>query len=156
MSKSFTSWLRDLSRATRPTHLTRRTQPAGTFRPRLEPLEARLAPAAYTVDALTDTGAGSGLAGDLRYCIKQANQNPGPDTISFDATVFGAQRTIDLRSGALVLEDTSGATTISGPAAGVIVSGGNATGIVQVNSGVTASLGCLTVADGNSAGTFGG
>ncbi len=50
----------------------------------LAALESRIAPAIYVVDALTDTGAGAGLAGDLRYCITQANANAGVDSI--DAT----------------------------------------------------------------------
>ena len=36
----------------------------------------------YTVDQTTDTGAGSGTSGDLRYAITQANANPG-STIQF-------------------------------------------------------------------------
>ncbi len=48
----------------------------------LAALESRIAPAAYVVDALTDTGTGAGLAGDLRYCIMQANANAGPDVIN--------------------------------------------------------------------------
>ena len=44
----------------------------------MEQFEDRLAPATYTVNALTDTGAGSGTTGDLRYCINQSN-NDGPE-----------------------------------------------------------------------------
>lgn len=39
--------------------------------------------AAYTVNVNTDTGAGAGLTGDLRYCITQANLIAGPHTIVF-------------------------------------------------------------------------
>ena len=38
--------------------------------------------AAYFVTSFGDTGAGSGGNGDLRYCIAQANANPGADQIS--------------------------------------------------------------------------
>ena len=48
----------------------------------------------YTVDATTDTGAGSGTSGDLRYAITQANSNPG-STIQ-----FGVSGTIVLGSAA--------------------------------------------------------
>jgi hypothetical protein len=59
----------------------------------LEGLEQRalLAATVYTVNATTDTGAGSGTTGDLLYCINQANanSNPGGSRIQFDPTVFG-------------------------------------------------------------------
>jgi len=34
------------------------------------------------VNSLGDSGAGTGLTGDLRYCITQANASPGDDTIA--------------------------------------------------------------------------
>jgi hypothetical protein len=43
------------------------------YRPRLETLETRALLSTYLVDRLTDTGAGSGLSGDLRYCIGHAS-----------------------------------------------------------------------------------
>ncbi|MDB5255530.1 MAG: hypothetical protein JWM14_225 [Chitinophagaceae bacterium] len=42
--------------------------------------------AAYNVNALTDTGAGAGLNGDLRYCINQANALAGAHTITFSTS----------------------------------------------------------------------
>ncbi len=45
--------------------------------------EDRLVPNAYTVINTGDTGTGSDTFGDLRYCITQANANPGADTIGF-------------------------------------------------------------------------
>src|SRR6266852_5738288 len=42
------------------------------FRPRLEILEDRTLMSVCTVDRLTDAGQGSGLTGDLRYCMEQA------------------------------------------------------------------------------------
>ncbi|MBX7102441.1 MAG: hypothetical protein K1X57_00065 [Gemmataceae bacterium] len=53
-------------------------------------LEDRSVPAAFVVNASTDTNTADPmdpLKGDLRYCIDQANLNPGPDTITFDASV---------------------------------------------------------------------
>ena len=58
----------------------------GRFRPRLEALEERALLSVYTVDRLTDLGEGTGLAGDLRYAITQANAMPGDDTITFGVT----------------------------------------------------------------------
>src|SRR5262245_28487786 len=77
----------------------------------LQPLEGRVVPTAYTVNATTDTGTGTGTTGDLRYCINQANASPGADTIAFDATVFGTAKTITLASGQLNITD---AVTITG------------------------------------------
>jgi parallel beta-helix repeat protein len=42
--------------------------------------------AAYNVNALTDTGAGAGLNGDLRYCINQANAIAAAHTITFSVS----------------------------------------------------------------------
>jgi predicted outer membrane repeat protein len=139
-----TSWLHELFRPSRPVTHRRR------WRPHLEVLEDRLTPSTFTVNALTDTVAGSGASGDLRYCINQANNNPGDDTITFN---LPASSTITLNSanGPLVLSDTSGATTITGPGADQLtISGGGATQIFSVDFGVTASLSGLTIADGNA------
>ena len=43
----------------------------------VEPLEERALLSTFTVNDLGDTGAGSGLTGDLRYCITQANEDLG-------------------------------------------------------------------------------
>src|SRR3990172_6273091 len=44
---------------------------------------APLHAAAYTVDSLADTNTGSGTSGTLRFCINQANNATGPNTITF-------------------------------------------------------------------------
>jgi hypothetical protein len=61
----------------RPAHRVR------AYRPRFEILEARHLVWTYVVDRLTDTGVGSGLAGNLRYCITQA---AGSGAIAFGVT----------------------------------------------------------------------
>lgn len=62
------------------------------WRPRVEALEARITPAIYTVDRVTDSGVGVGNRGDLRYCITQANQTVNiPDEIRFDIAGDGVQ-----------------------------------------------------------------
>src|SRR5262245_41805140 len=86
----------------------RRSRPAARhcYRPRLEPLEDRDLPSAFTVDRLTDSGAGSGLAGDLRYCLTQAADG---DSIQFSVT-----GTINLTQ---ALPDLTHSISIEGPGA---------------------------------------
>jgi hypothetical protein len=67
--------------------LARSTRPVSRVRPRLETLEDRLVLSTYTVNSLGDTGAGSGLAGDLRYCLTHATS--GSDTITFAQGLTG-------------------------------------------------------------------
>jgi parallel beta-helix repeat protein len=78
----------------------------------LQPLEGRIAPATYTVSNTNDAGSGS-----LRQAILDANANPGADTIVFDSSFTGTQRTISLTSGQLSVTD---ALTISGTGAGLL------------------------------------
>src|SRR6516225_9619873 len=84
------------------------------FRPRLELLERRLVPVTYTVTGTGDTGTGSGLTGDLRYCVGQADANAG-STIQFDAAAFATPQTITL--GGTELPVITANMTITGPAA---------------------------------------
>ncbi len=120
----------------------------------LEGLEDRvlLAATIYTVDAITDTGAGSGTTGDLLYCIDQANANPNlvGSVIEFDPTVFGTPQTITLSS-TLTLSETAGPEVISGPGANLLtVSGNNSVGVFATSVGsVTATLTGLTISYGS-------
>ena len=118
-------------------------------RPVLEVLEGRALLATFTVNSLGDAGSGSGDAGDLRYCINQANANDQANTIVFDSTVFSTPQTITLSGGQLELSDTGGTQTITGPAAGVTISGGGKSRVFQIDSGVTASLSGLTISGGS-------
>ena len=120
----------------------------------LEGLEERvlLSPTLYSVNAITDTGAGSGTAGDLRYVINQANANPNTDgsLIQFGQTVFNSPQTITLSS-PLILSETNGPEVINGPRADLVtVSGNKAVEVFQVKGGVTASLSGLTVSGGSA------
>src|SRR5262245_62490994 len=90
------SWIRNLFALT---PRTVRKEPA-RFRPRLEPLEDRLAPATFTVRNTNDSGADS-----LRQAIIDANAASGADTIAFDGTVFNTPQTITLTSGELDISD---------------------------------------------------
>ena len=116
-------------------------------KPLLELLEGRALLATFTVNSFGDAGLGSGGAGDLRYCINQANANDQANTIVFDSTLFSAPQTMDLSDGPLELTDTSGTQTITGPSAELTISGG-AGNIFQVDPGVTASISGLTIAGG--------
>ncbi len=117
-----------------------------------ERLEDRrlLSASIYTVNSVSDTGAGSGAVGDLRYVIEQANSDPNPDgsLIQFDATVFASPRTIVLSS-PLELSETAGPEVIDGPGTGgVTISGNGDVEILSVDSGVTATVSGLTLANG--------
>ena len=79
-----------------------------------------------------------------------------PTTITFDPTAFATPQTITLTGGQLELSDTSGTETITGPAAGVTVSGGGASRVFQVDAGVTASISGLTITGGTTTGNGGG
>ncbi|MGA9772499.1 MAG: C25 family cysteine peptidase [Blastocatellia bacterium] len=111
---------------------------------RLERVQA----AAFTVNSLGDTGAGSGLTGDLRYCITQAISTGGSHTIT-----FGVTGTINLLS---ALPNLSGsALSINGPGASLLTirrdSSVNTLRIFLVNSG-TVTISGVTLADGNAVG----
>src|SRR5271166_997237 len=147
------SWIRNLF--TRPVPPTIRKAPH-RFRPALEVLEDRWVPSTFTVNSTADLGTGSGLAGDLRYCINQANSAGGAETIVFDKTVFKTPQTINLSGGQLGLSDTTGTETITGPTAGVTVNGGGLGRVFQVDGLVTASIAGLTITGGNSGFTNGG
>src|SRR6516165_6006014 len=125
------SWIRNLfdRSATRPIRKAPTRAPLG-----VELLEDRAVPSTFTVNGTGDSGTGSGLVGDLRYCITQANANAGPDTIVFDPTVFMTPQTITPK-GPFTSPNTA-ATTITGPAAGVTIYRGG----IAINSGASAAL----------------
>jgi hypothetical protein len=109
----------------------------------VEALEDRTLPSTFVVDRLTDTGAGEGLAGDLRYCIGQANANPGDDTITFSVT-----GTINLTG---ALPDLSSNIDLQGPGAGSLTVRRD-TGyyrIFTVASGAAVALSGLTITNGS-------
>ena len=119
-------------------------------------LEGRQLLSTFTVNSTGDSGSGSGLAGDLRYCITQANSDGGDETIVFDKTVFKTPQTINLTGGQLELSDTTGTETIVGPNAGVTVDAGGNSRVFQVDGGVTASISGMTITGGRTSGSGGG
>ena len=101
-------------------------------------------PTTWTVNSLGDTGTGLGTSGDLRYCITQADQTPGNNTINFSVT-----GTIMLNSALPDLSNTTGLMDVEGPgAANLTVSGNNEVRVFEVDSGVTAQLVGLRITGG--------
>ena len=96
-----------------------------------------------------------GSSGSLRWAVGQANLNAGADTITFNPAVFAKAQTITLTAGQLELSDPA-AISITGPAAGVTVSGGGLSRVFQVDVGVTATISGLTIAGGKTSGDGGG
>src|SRR6516164_10724493 len=124
------------------------------MRPTLLALEDRRLLSTIVVNNPTDTP----VAGqtDLRQAILQANTNGGDQTIVFDKTVFKTPQTITLNGTQLELSDTTGTETITGPKAGVTISGGGLSRVFQIDGGVTAPISGLTITDGNTTGNGGG
>ena len=118
------------------------------MRPTLLALEDRRLLSTIVVNNPTDTPVVGQI--DLRQAIVQANTNGGAETITFDKTVFKTPQTITLTGGQLELSDTSGTETITGPKAGVTVSGGGLSRVFQVDAGVTASISGMTITGGNT------
>jgi hypothetical protein len=125
------------------------------LRPTVLALEGReLLSTIWTVNSTGDAGTGSGNSGDLRYCIAGADSTSGDNTINF--SVSG---TITLSGSQLELKNTSGDASqtieIDGPGASVLsISGNKASGVFQIDSGVTASISGLTITGGKA--EFGG
>jgi hypothetical protein len=116
------------------------------YRPHFEVLEARHLLSTYVVDRLTDSGAGSGLAGDLRYCIAQAADG--------DAITFGVTGTINLNLG-VALPDLAHNISIEGPGADLLTVSGpgplsysNGFRVFKVLEGATVSISGLTITNG--------
>jgi hypothetical protein len=122
-----------------------RSEKRRSFRPRVEALESRVLLSVCTVDRLTDLGEGSGMAGDLRYCITQAQDG---DSIQFEVT-----GTINLTE---VLPTLTRNISIEGPGAHRLTIRRSTTAqyrIFTFASSATSSLSGLTLANG---GVFGG
>jgi hypothetical protein len=123
-------------------------------RRRLQPtvlnLEDRKLLSTFTVDSTGDTGSGSGTSGDLRYCINQANSDAQANTIVFSSSVFATEQQITLSLGQLTLSDKSRLQTITGPSAGVVISGNDASRVLQIDKGVKATISGLTITHGRT------
>jgi hypothetical protein len=116
------------------------------FRPSVLGLEDRQLLSTFTVENTLDDGS----VGSLRWAIGQANATTGDNTINFDPTIFATPQTITLSGTYLALGNKTGTETITGPAAGVMISGNNASQVFQVlGQGVNAFLDGLTIENGN-------
>ena len=86
---------------------------------------------------------------DLRGAVDLANVQPGRSDDHLRPDRLRHAQTITLTAGQLELSNTSGTETITGPAAGVTVSGGGLSRVFQVDASVTASISGLTITGGS-------
>jgi hypothetical protein len=137
------------------------------YRPRLETLEDRLAPATLTVNSTADNTTDTSVL-TLREAIAIVNTSPDlsslstqiqnqisgtlhagmSDTIVFDHTKVTAPITLGGTQLELSLPGSTAVITIDGGAAGVTVDGNKASRIFGVDSGVSAVLSDLTISRG--------
>jgi hypothetical protein len=138
---SFTRWLRNLQSLCHPPSTPGGGRKARVrFRPRLEVLEDRLAPAVLTVTNNSDTG----VSGDGSLRGEIAAAAPG-DTIVFDPSLNG--QTITLTGGQLEISKN---VSIAGPGASQLTVSGDHVNRVFFVDTVTVSLSGLTIANGGS------
>ena len=134
----------------------RRVRVTGRHDRRMQPtvtvLEDRRLLSRFTVNSTLDDGS----AGTLRWAVGQADSIAGANTIDFDSTVFNTPKAITLTGSQLELSNTGGTETITGPVAGVTVSGGGLSRVFLVDGGVSASISGLTLAGGSTSGEGGG
>ena len=136
-----------------------------TYRPRLEVLEDRTAPAVLTVNSNIDTANASDTYLSLREAIAIVNSSTLPSGLSpqilgqisgtlhgngSDSILFNLNRPITLGGSQLELSLPSAMATITidGGTAGVTVDGNQANLILLVDSGVQADLTHLTLQNG--------
>ncbi len=105
---------------------------------------------------LTVTNTDASGSGSLAAVIGEADTNYQANTIVFEQSAFSTHHTISLGGSQLRLSDASGTQTITGPAAGVTISGGGESPVIQVGGGVTTTLSGLTLSGGSIAGDGGG
>jgi hypothetical protein len=158
------TWIRRLFART---PRTIRKAPA-RYRPRLEALEGRLAPAILTVNSTADNTTDTSVL-TLREAIAIVNTSPdvktlsqsiqnqisgalhggGRDTIGFDHTQVTSAITLVGMQMLLTLPSTTATITIDGGSAGVTVDGNNSTGIFLVDTGAQAVFTNLTLQNGS-------
>ncbi len=117
-----------------------------SMRPTLMTLEDRRLLSTFQV---TSTGDDVNSTGTLRWAVAQADAATSPSTIDFNLGTSPA--TITLSNGVLDLSNASDAITITGSGASLLsISGNNASGVFQVDTGVTASISSLTITGGSA------
>jgi hypothetical protein len=176
LASLFSSWTRLLRRE----RLGRRQRGAlptgcGQRRPTLELLEHRLAPATLTVNSSADTASNgdaylslrealaivnsptlpSGLSEQILGQISGDLHDGGSDTIGFNANAIDAPIVLGGTQLELSLPASTATVTIDG-GTGVTLDGNHASGVLQVDSGVQATLDHVTITHGNGPGFPGG
>ena len=95
---------------------------------------------ALVVNTAIDGNATNSGSMTLREAVNLANAMGGAATISFAPTEFTSDQTMSLTQGQLELSDTSGTQTITGPAAGLTISAGGNSRVLQADANVTAVI----------------
>ncbi|MBX7104674.1 MAG: right-handed parallel beta-helix repeat-containing protein [Gemmataceae bacterium] len=119
---------------------------------RLTSLEGRAVPATLVVNALTDSGSGSGLSGDLRYCINTATAG---DVINFSNTLFATPQTISVGSQLSVAASISiagpGFDGSGNPLVTIqnVASAGANSRVLSIASALNVTLAGVTITGGN-------
>src|SRR5262249_28270605 len=158
LAMSRTSFFRRLFGSARPA-----SKPVRRARLAVEALEDRAVPAVFTVNTVTDagpflTGEGAAASGDLRYCIAQADNAPGADTIEFalpaDSVIRLSQtlRLITGPDGLSIRGETAVILTISGDANDSGVNDAGDVRVFFVMNGAVLRINNLTIAGGRAQG----
>src|SRR5262245_36243938 len=132
------------------------SKPVRRSRLTIEALEDRAVPATFVVNSVLDVVDANDGVLTFREAINAANANSQADLISFNANVFSTHKTITLGGTDLMLSEAGYKTTITGPAAGVTISGNNSSRIFTIDSGVTAAISDLTLSNGFSSDRWNG
>ena len=126
------------------------------YRPGLLVLEDLQLLSAFVVNSTGDDGS----TGTLRWAVAQANASTSPSTIQIEV---GYTATLAMTQGPLVLTNTAEPTKIvdyggTGPnnMADVIISGNNASRVLQIDDGVTVTIDLLSIGDGSTISNGGG
>jgi hypothetical protein len=153
-------FLRNVFRARQATATRKASKrlPRASVRPGLETLEDRtlLSGNPYVVDLAGDAGAAdpkdpTGLSGDIRYCVTQANLFPG-STITFASSLSG--QIISLNNGELSIKVNTTITGASTGAPNITISGTGTNGASRVfeigSNGATVTITGLIISGGNA------
>ncbi|MCU0707282.1 MAG: right-handed parallel beta-helix repeat-containing protein, partial [Pirellula sp.] len=100
--------------------------------------------ASFVVTTTADSGSGS-----LREAVQLANSRTGDDSITFDAALTSGGPATIVLSSQILISDTTGITSITGPGSALLaISGNNATRMFQVDATAGLSLTGLALTAG--------
>jgi uncharacterized repeat protein (TIGR01451 family) len=145
-------WLEMLARRSRAAQRGRRASGlVGRFRPRVELLEGRLAPAVFRVTSLADSNtAGSGA---LRRAITDSNATAGPNEINIltPGSYNLSAGELDILNNSVALVNQSGGTVVINQTGNGRVLGVNLNGATAINVSIQGTPGApIVVQGGNS------